>query len=81
MVRQENGANISECLHNVILRFAPLATSPNFESSDSIGSLKGQSEMTLNRMSSYPNNAVKQFGSDFNVIEILQTHMHNHSIW
>ena len=40
---------------NVTLRFAPLATGPNFGSSDSIGSLKGQSEMTLNGMSSEVN--------------------------
>ena len=53
---------------NVTLRIAPFATGPNFGSSDSIGSLKGQSELTLNGMSSYPNNAVKQFGSDFNEI-------------
>ena len=56
-------------MSNVALRFAPLATSPNFGSSDSIGSLKGQSELTLSGMSSDPNNAVKQFGSDFNEIE------------
>ena len=53
MARQENGANVSECLHNVAsvmsnvtVRFVPLATGPNFGSSDSIGSLKGQSEIT-----------------------------------
>ena len=40
------------------LRFAPSATGPKFGSSDSIGSLKGQSEITLNGMSSDPNNAV-----------------------
>ena len=49
---------------NVTLGFAPLATGPNFGSSDSIGSLKGQAEMTLKAMSSDPNNAVKQFRSD-----------------
>ena len=38
--------------------FAPWATSHDFGSSDSIGSLKGQSEMTLSRMSSDPNNTV-----------------------
>ena len=47
-----------------------LATGPNFGSSETIGSLKGQSEMTLNGMSSDPNNAVNQFGSDFNEIDI-----------
>ena len=69
----KNGTNVSECLHNVTsvtsnvtLRFSPLATGPNFGSSDSIGSLKDQSAMTVNGMSSDPNNAVKQFGSDFN---------------
>ena len=36
----------------------PWATGPNFGSSDSIGSLKGQSEMTLNGISSDPNNLV-----------------------
>ena len=73
--KTKNDANVSECLYkvtsvtsNVALHFAPLATSPNFGSSDSIGSLKGQSEMTLNGMSSDPNNAVKQFGSGFNEI-------------
>ena len=39
--------------------FAPLATGPNFGSSDFIGSLRGQSEMTLNGMSSGPHNGVK----------------------
>ena len=57
-------------MSNVTLRFAPLATGPNFGSSDSIGLLKSQSEMTLNGMSSDPNNAVEQFGSDFNEIDI-----------
>ena len=63
--KQENGAYVSECLHNVTsvtsnvtLRFAPLATGPNFGSSDFIGSLRGQSEMTLNGMSSDPHNGV-----------------------
>ena len=69
-------ANVSECLHNVTsvtlnftLRFVPLAAGPKFGSSNSIDSLKGQSEMSLNGMSSGPNNAVKQFGSDFNEIK------------
>ena len=64
MARQEKCANISECLHNITsvtsnitLPFTPLAIGLNFGSSDSIGSLKGQAEMTLNRMSSDPNNA------------------------
>ena len=57
-------------MSNVTLRFAPLATGPNFGSSDSIGLLKSQSEMTLNGMLSDPNNAVEQFGSDFNEIDI-----------
>ena len=63
--RQENGADVSQCLHNVTsvtsnvtLRFAPLATGPNFGSSYFIGSLRGQSEMTLNGMSSDPHNGV-----------------------
>ena len=60
---------------NATLRFAPLATCPNFGSSDSTGSLNGQSEMTLNGMSSDPNNAVKQFGSDFNEIVLAQNHL------
>ena len=34
------------------------------------GWLKGQSEMTLNGMSSDLNNAVKQFGFDFNEIDV-----------
>ena len=65
MARQENGADVSECLHNVTsvtsnvtLRFAPLATGPNFGSSDFIGSLRGQTEMTLNGMSSDPHNGM-----------------------
>ena len=65
MVRQENGANVSEYLHNVTivwsnitLLFTPLATGPNFGSSNAIGSLKSQSVMTFNGMSSDPNNAV-----------------------
>ena len=63
--RQENGANVSECLHNVVsvtsnvtFLFAPLATGPNFGSSDFIGSLGGQSEMTHNLMSLDPHNGV-----------------------
>ena len=48
----------SHSLRQTSLRFAPLATGPKFGSSDSTGSLKGQSEMTLNGMSSDPNNAV-----------------------
>ena len=62
MVHAENGANVSECLHDVtfvtskvILCFAPWATGPIFGSRDSIGSLKGQSEMTLYTMLSDPN--------------------------
>ena len=43
---------------NVTLRFAPLATGSNFGSSYFIGSLRGQSEMTLNGMSSDPHNGV-----------------------
>ena len=65
MARQENGNNISECLlnvtsvtSNITLRFVPLTTGPNCGSSDFIGLLKGQSEMTLNGMWSDPNNAV-----------------------
>ena len=65
MARQENGANLSDWLHNVTsvtsymtLRFAPLASGPNFGSSDFIGSLRGQSKMTLNGMSSDPYNKV-----------------------
>ena len=61
--RQENGANVTECLHNVTsvtsnvtLRFAPLATGLNSGSSGFIESLRGQSEMTLNWMSSDPHN-------------------------
>ena len=44
--------------HIRILRFAPWATGYDFGSSDSTGSLKSQSEMTLNGMSSDPNNPV-----------------------
>ena len=40
------------------LRFAPSATNQKFGSSVSIGSLKGQSEMTLNEMLSDPNNTM-----------------------
>ena len=52
LLRQKNGANISECLHvtsimsNVILRFASWATGHIFGSSGSINSLKDQSEKT-----------------------------------
>ena len=63
--RKKNGANVSECLHNVTsvmsnvtLRFAPLATGPNFGSSDFIDSLGGQFEKTLSGMSSDPHNEV-----------------------
>ena len=48
--------------------FRAIGYRPNFGSSNSTDLLKGQSEMTLNQMSSDPNNAVKQFGSDFNEI-------------
>ena len=47
----------SNPLRQTSLRFAPSATGPTFGSSDSIGSFKSQSEMTLNGMSSDPNNA------------------------
>ena len=47
----------SHLLNQMSLRFAPSATGPKFGSSDSIGWLKGQSEMTLNGMSD-PNNAM-----------------------
>ena len=40
------------------LRFAPLATRPNFGSRDFIGSLRGQAEITLCWMSSDPHNGV-----------------------
>ena len=40
----------------ITLRFAPLATGPNFGSSDFTGSLRGQSE--LNGMSSDPHKGV-----------------------
>ena len=60
MARQENGANVSECLQNVTsvtsnvtLCFVPLASGPNFGRSDFIGLLRGQSEM-----SSDPHNGV-----------------------
>ena len=39
-------------------------------SADSSGSLKDQSEMTLNRMTPDPNNAMELFGSDFNKIDV-----------
>ena len=45
-------------LRQTSLHFTPLATGPKFGSSHSTGSLEGQSEMTLKRMSSDPNNAV-----------------------
>ena len=48
----------SHPLRKTSLGFALSATGPKFGSSDSIGSLKGHSEMTLNGMSSDPNNAV-----------------------
>ena len=50
--------NVTSITSNVILSFVPWATGPTFGSGDSIGSLKGQSEMTLNAMSSDPNNAL-----------------------
>ena len=64
---------------NVTLRFAPLAAGPNFGSSDSMGWLKNQSEMTLNGMSSDPNNAVKQFVSDFNETDLHLTSFYIHN--
>ena len=48
----------SNPLRQTSLHFMPSATGPKFGSNDSTGSLKGPSEMTLNRMSSDPNNAV-----------------------
>ena len=48
----------SHPLCQMALCFASSATGPKFGSRDSIGSLKGQPEMTLSRMSSDPNNAV-----------------------
>ena len=75
--RQENGANVSECLHNVTsitphvtLHFAPLATGQNFERSDFIGLLRGQSEMTLNGMSSDPHNGVNSLDWGFIIIGV-----------
>ena len=41
-----------------LLRFEPWATGHNSGTTDSIGLLKGQSEMTLNGMSSDQNNTV-----------------------
>ena len=49
--------NVKSVMSNITLLFAPLATSPNF-GSDTIGSSKGQSEMTHKGRSSDPNNAV-----------------------
>ena len=48
----------SHPLRQTSLRFVPSATGPKFGSIDSVGSLKGQSDMTLNGMSLDPNNAV-----------------------
>ena len=62
--------NITSLTSKVILHFAPLATGLNFGSSDSIGSLKGQSEMTLNRMLSDPNNTVNSL--DLILMRLLQ---------
>ena len=49
---------MSHLLRQTALHFMPSATGPKFGSSNSNGPLKGQSEMTLNGMSSDPNNAV-----------------------
>ena len=69
MAKQENGANVSKCLHNltsvtsnVSLSFLSLATRLNFESSNFIGSLRGQSEVTLNGMSSDPHKRMNILG-------------------
>ena len=48
----------SHLLRQTALSFVPSATGPKSGSSDSIGLLKGQSEMSLNGMSSDPNNAL-----------------------
>ena len=48
----------SHPLRQTALSLAPSATGPKFGSSNSIGSLQGQYKMTLNEMSSDPNNAV-----------------------
>ena len=48
----------SHPLRQTSLTFAQSATGPMFETSDSIGWLKEQFEMILNRMSSDPNNTV-----------------------
>ena len=51
--------NIYKTLRQTALRFSPSAAGPKVGSSDSIGLLKGQSEMTLiNGTLSDPNNAV-----------------------
>ena len=71
----------SECLHvtsvtpNVKLHFAPLATGPNFGSRDFIGSLRGQSEMTLNGMSSDTHNGMNSL--DLILITATETTVKN----
>ena len=54
-------------------RFAPLATGPNFGNSDFIGSLRSQSEMILNWMSSDPHNGVNSLDLIFMRLNVQLT--------
>ena len=73
MARQEKGANLSECLHNVISVTSNFTFHAiGYRANDSIGSLKGQSEMTLNGMSLDPNNAVNSL--DLILMRLLCTY-------
>ena len=62
-----------------VKRFAPFATGPNLGSSDFIGSLRGQSEMTLNGMSSDPHNGVNSL--DHEIGQQQTWHYPSDSAW
>ena len=68
-----NVYTVSSVTSHVTLRFAPLTTGPNFGSSDFIGSLRGQFEMTLNRMSSDPHKGVDSL--DLILMRLLLHHI------
>ena len=68
-----NVYTVSSITSHVTLRFSPLTIGPNFGSSVFIGSLRGQFEMTLNRMSSDPHNGV-------NSLDLILTRLLLHHI-
>ena len=55
-------------------RQTPLATEQNFGSSNFIGSLRGQSEMTLNRISSDPHNRVNSLDLILMRLQLMENH-------